>query len=252
METVINGLKINYIDEGAGEPVLFLHGWGSSILPFTNLINTLKPTHRVVALDFPGCGQSQTMENPWDINDYCDFVLEFIKKLNLDNPTLIGHSHGGRVILKLLGEKMLNPKKVVLLDSAGLIPKKSLKQKIRARSFKAIKQVLNIPIFNKNREKLLDKARKKYGSADYNAAPEVLRKTLVNVVNVDLRHLLGNIQSSVLLVWGEKDTATPLSDAKIIEAGIKDCGLCVIKDGGHFAFLDNPYQASAILKSFLG
>ena len=77
---VINGLKINYIDEGAGEPVLFLHGWGSSILPFTNLINTLKPTHRVVALDFPGCGQSQTMETPWDINDYCDFVLEFIKK----------------------------------------------------------------------------------------------------------------------------------------------------------------------------
>lgn len=252
METVIKGLKINYIDEGAGEPVLFLHGWGSSILPFTNLINTLKPTHRVVALDFPGCGQSQTMETPWDINDYCNFVLEFIKAIGLENPTLIGHSHGGRVILKLLGEKMLNPKKVVLLDSAGLIPKKSLKQKIKAKSFKAIKKVLSLPIFNKNREKLLDKARKKYGSADYNAAPEVLRKTLVNVVNVDLRNLLGNIESSVLLVWGEKDTATPLSDAKIIEAGIKDCGLCVIKDGGHFAFLDNPYEASAILKSFLG
>lgn len=252
LETVIGGLKINYTDEGNGDPVLFLHGWGSSILPFTNLINTLKPTHRVVAIDFPGCGQSETMKTPWDINDYCDFVLEFIEKVGLNNPTLIGHSHGGRVILKLLGDKKLNPQKVVLLDSAGLIPKKSLKQKIRAKSFKTIKLVLNLPIFNKNREKLLDKARKKYGSADYNAAPEVLRKTLVNVVNVDLRHLLGSIESSVLLVWGEKDTATPLSDAKIIEAGIKDCGLCVIKDGGHFAFLDNPYQASAILKSFLG
>ncbi len=252
METVINGLKINYIDEGAGDPVLFLHGWGSSILPFTNLINTLKPTHRVVALDFPGCGQSETMKTPWTIDDYCNFVLEFIKKLDLNNPTLIGHSHGGRVILKLLGEKMLNPKKVVLLDSAGLIPQKSVKQKIRAKSFKAIKKVLSLPMFNNNREELLNKARKRYGSADYNAAPEVLRKTLVNVVNVDLRHLLGNIKSSVLLIWGEKDTATPLADAKIIEAGIKGSGLCVIKDGGHFAFLDNPYQASAILKSFLG
>ncbi len=252
METVINGLKINYIDEGVGSPVLFLHGWGSSILPFTNLINTLKPTHRVVALDFPGCGESETMKTPWDINDYCNFVLEFIEKVGLNNPTLIGHSHGGRVILKLLGEKMLNPEKTVLFDSAGLIPKKSVKQKIRAKSFKAIKKVLSLPIFNKNREKLLNKARKKYGSADYNAAPEVLRKTLVNVVNVDLRHLLGNIKSSVLLIWGEKDTATPLNDAKIIEAGIKGSGLCVIKDGGHFAFLDNPYQCSAILKSFLG
>ncbi len=252
LQTEINGLKINYIDEGTGAPVLFLHGWGSSILPFTNLINTLKPSHRVVALDFPGCGESETMKTPWTIDDYCNFVLEFIEKVGLDNPTLIGHSHGGRVILKLLGEKRLNPKKVVLLDSAGLIPKKSIKQKIRAKSFKLVKSVLKLPFFNKNREKLLNKARKKYGSADYNAAPEVLRKTLVNVVNVDLRHLLGNIESSVLLIWGEKDTATPLSDAKTIEAGIKDCGLCVIKDGGHFAFLDNPYQSSAILKSFLG
>lgn len=248
----INGLNINYTDEGNGTPVLFLHGWGSSILPFSNLINTLKESHRVIAFDFPGCGKSDTMKEPWNIDDYCDFVLEFLKELKVENAVIIGHSHGGRVALKLVGENRLFPPKVVLIDSAGLIPKKSLKQKLRARTFKCIKKVLLLPIIKNFSGSLLEKARTHFGSADYNAAPPVLRKTLVNVVNVDLRDLLPNIKCPTLLIWGENDTATPLSDAQIMEKLIPDSGLCVIKDGGHFSFLDSPYEASAILKSFLG
>lgn len=252
MKINIDGLNINCIDEGSGEAILFLHGWGSSILPFARLINTLKETHRVVAIDFPGCGESDTMSEPWDIDDYCNLVLKVIEKLNIENPVLIGHSHGGRVIMKLVGSGLFSPPKIVFLDAAGLIPKKSFKQKLRAKSFKFIKAVLSLPIINKFSDSLLEKARKHYGSADYNAAPPVLRKTLVNVVNIDLRHLLPNISCPTLLVWGENDTATPLSDAKIIESLIKDSGLCVIKGGGHFSFLDSPFEACAILKSFLG
>lgn len=252
MKINIDGLNINYIDDGKGEAVLFLHGWGSSIIPFTRLINTLKETHRVVAIDFPGCGESDTMSEPWDIDDYCNFVLKVIEKLNIENPVLIGHSHGGRVIMKLVGSGLFSPPKIVFLDAAGLIPKKSFKQKCAAKSFKIIKTVLSLPIINKFSASLLEKARKHFGSADYNAAPPVLRKTLVNVVNVDLRHLLPNISCPTLLIWGENDTATPLRDAKTIESLVKDSGLCVIKGGGHFSFLDSPFEACAILKSFLG
>ena len=252
MQINIDGLNINYIDEGEGEEILFLHGWGSSILPFTRLINDLKANHRVVALDFPGCGQSDMMNEAWNIDDYCSFVIKFIKALNLNNPVLVGHSHGGRVIMKLTGSGLLQPPKIVFLDAAGLIPKKSLKQKFKAKSFKIIKWFLTLPVIKKYSGELLDRARKRYGSADYNAAPPVLRKTLVNVVNVDLRELLPNICCPTLLVWGENDTATPLRDAKIIESLIKDAGLCVIKGGGHFSFLDSPFEVSAILKSFLG
>ncbi len=252
MQINIDGLNINYIDKGEGEEILFLHGWGSSILPFSRLINTLKVNHRVVALDFPGCGESDTMVEPWDIDDYCSFVIKFIKAVNLKNPVLIGHSHGGRVIMKLAGSGQLNPPKIVFLDAAGLIPKKSLKQKFKAKSFKTIKWFLTLPVIKNFSGGLLEKARNHYGSADYNAAPPVLRKTLVNVVNTDLRHLLPNIACPTLLVWGENDTATPLSDAKIIESLIKDAGLCVIKGGGHFSFLDSPFEVDAILKSFLG
>ena len=251
MEITVKNLKVNYVDEGRGTPILLLHGWGSGSVAFRGIINAFKDSFRLIAPDFPGCGGSDTMETPWTLTDYEDFVLEFIEKLGIENPIMMGHSHGGRVTLALCAKGRLSPEKIVLLDAAGLIPKKSFKQKLRAKSFKAIKRVLTLPVIKNFSGDLLDKARAHYGSADYNAAPPVLRSTLVNLVNTDLRDILPSIKSSALLIWGEKDTATPLSDAKIIESLIPDAGLCVIKGAGHFAFAENPRQTYAILNSFL-
>lgn len=250
MFTEINGLNIEYSISGEGEiPVLLLHGWGSSFEVYNGIISALGDRCKLYALNFPGCGNSEIMKNAWNLNDYCNLVTEFINKLGIDNPILIGHSHGGRVILKLCGEKILMPEKIVLLDSAGLIPEKTFKQKARAKSFKAIKAILK-PLGNLGKP-LLEKARKHYGSADYLAAPPVLRQTLVSLVNTDLRDILQNITCPSLLIWGENDTATPLSDAKTIEKLIPDAGLCVIKGTGHYSFCERPYEAAAILRSFI-
>ncbi len=252
MEITVKNLKINYEQKGSGRDVLLLHGWGSSAQVYFPLMNALCDICRFTALDFPGCGGSETMKEPWDTKDYADLVLEFIEKTELENPIIIGHSHGGRVCLYLTSMGLINPPKIVLLDAAGLIPKKSFKQILRAKSFKAIKNILTLPIIKNHSESLLNKARAHYGSADYNAAPPVLRQTLVKLVNTDLRSILPNITCPTLLIWGDKDTATPLSDAKIIESLIKDSGLCVLKDTGHFSFCEKPFEAHAILRSFLG
>ena len=247
----IDGLNIEYCEQGAGTPVLLLHGWGASFDTYRGIINTLKNRCRVVAVNFPGCGKSDTMKVPWTLEDYCDFVLKFIKAVELEDPILFGHSHGGRVTMKLVADGLVNPPKIVLLDAAGLIPKKSLKQKLRAKSFKTIKTVLTLPVIKSFSGSLLEKARNHYGSADYNAAPLVLRQTLVSLVNTDIRDILHKISCPTLLIWGENDTATPLADAKIIESLIPDCGLCVLKDCGHFAFCEKPFEANAIINSFI-
>lgn len=251
MNVIVDGLSINYTDVGDGIPVLLLHGWGSSNTVYKGIINTLSSRCRLVAPDFPGCGGSDIMKEPWDLDKYCDFVLKFMKATGLENPIMMGHSHGGRVTLYMTAKGMVSPEKIVLLDAAGLIPKKSFKQKFRAKSFKVIKAVLTLPLIKQFSGDLLDKARRHYGSADYNAAPDVLRKTLVSLVNTDIREFLPNIKCPSLLIWGENDTATPLSDAKIIESLIPDSGLCVIKGTGHFSFCEKPYEANAIINSFI-
>ncbi len=252
MFTEIKGLKTEYQIWGEGSiPVLLLHGWGASFDTYRGIAAALGDRCRLYAVNFPGCGGTETMHEPWNLDDYCDFVLEFINAMKLDNPIMIGHSHGGRVVMKTVADGRVNPPEIVLLDAAGLIPKKSFRQKMRARNFKIIKRVLTLPPLKNHTQSMLDRARAHYGSADYNAAPEALRKTLVNLVNTDIREILPNIKCPTLLIWGENDTATPLEDAKTIESLIPDAGLCIIKGTGHFSFCEKPYEAHAILRSFI-
>ena len=254
METQICGLKTEYMITGDGDiPVVLIHRWGSSFDVYKAVIAGLSDRCKLYAVNFPGCGGSETMKTPWNIDDYCDFVLEFVSfaKVDISKAVFIGHSHGGRVILSLAGNGKIEPSKIVLLDSAGIVAEKSRKQKRRAKNYKRIKKVLSFPVINKFSAGLLDKARKHYGSADYNAAPPVLRQTLVSLVNTDLRDIIGNIDCPTLLIWGENDTDTPLSSAEIIKSGIRDSGLCVIKGTGHFSFCQKPYEALAILRAFI-
>ncbi len=248
----IDNFDINYIVEGEGSPILLLHGWGSSNVVWRNIINYLKNRYTLYALDFPGCGESSMPKAPLDLNDYNNLVIEFCKKLNIIDPIIMGHSHGGRVALSLMANNLLSFNKAILFDSAGIIAKKSLKTRFKIKTFKFCKKVLTLPIIKNYTERTLNTLKNYFGSNDYSNAPDVMKKTLVNVVNVDLRKELGNINVSTLLIWGDKDTDTPLTNAKLIEELIPDCGLCVLKGCGHFALIEKPYEVNAILNSFLG
>ena len=78
-----------------------------------------------------------------------------------------------------------------------------------------------------------------------------MRQIMSKVVNEDLRHLMPKISCPTLLIWGSNDTATPISDAKIMEKLIPDAGLVEFPGVGHYSFLENPFQFRAVLSSFL-
>lgn len=249
----INGYKINYTDEGDGQAVVLLHGWGSSLEVWKMIINNLKEQggYRIVALDFPGCGGSPIPDEPMELSDYTGIVTELCSKLNIQNPILFGHSNGGRVTLALVGLGLLKVKKAIIFGGAGLKPKTSFKNKVKVASFKTVKFFLTLPGIKNHTEDTLNKARQHFGSSDYNSAPEVMRKTLVKLVNTDLRYLLGKIDCPTLLIWGSNDTAVPLYLAKIMEKEIPDAGLCVFEGCGHFAFIEKPVDTNLIINSFL-
>lgn len=144
----INNIKINYEQKGEGELVVLLHGWGSNIKLFANLIELLSAKYKVVAMDMPGFGESEEPPSAWCVDDYVDFVIDFLKDMNAEKVTLLGHSFGGRVIIKLNSRKDLpfEINKVILVDSAGILPPKSNKKSFRTYYYKFGKAVLSTGI----------------------------------------------------------------------------------------------------------
>lgn len=251
MQININGIDINYIDCGSGRPILMLHGWGASAGCWNGLIKAFSPYFRIIAPDFPGCGQSDIPAYPLTNDDYADIVKQFIEKLGLEEAIIFAHSHGGRVTLKMLSKGYISPEKIVLFGSAGVVLPKKFSKRCKIATYKAIKKLLLLPGISKFSGPLLDKTRKAFGSADYASANEIMRKTMVQVISEDLRHTFKDIKSSVLLIWGENDTDTPLAAGKIMESLIPDAGMCIIKGAGHYSYIDRPGEVIAILQSFL-
>lgn len=254
MECMIDGLKLNYEIAGEGQPLLMLHGWGSNLQAFQCLVPALSDKYQVIRLDFPGFGKSSPVPRVFCVDDYVDITIKFIQFLQLTKLSLAGHSFGGRVIIKLNSRQKLpfEIDKNILIDSAGILPVKTLKKIVRQRVFKMGKAVLNLPPVKAAFPDALDRFRAHFGSADYNAATGFLRDTMVKAINEDLQPYLKNIARPTLLIWGDQDTATPMRDAHIMEKEIPDAGLVVVKNAGHFSFLKDPYLVIAVIQSFLG
>lgn len=248
----INGLSIEYVDQGAGEVVLLLHGWNAPASTYRLIIDHLSTRYRVIAPNAPGCGGSDEPPVPWVVDDFVDFTIAFAKALGIEKATLMGHSFGGRTIIKLMNrkERPFAVDKIVLLDAAGIKPKRSLSYYVKVYSFKTLKAICSVQPFKAMFPNAVENARKKRGSADYRAASEVMRRTMSLCINEDLTPLLGGVDVPTLLIWGENDTATPMRDAHIMEKGIPDAGLVVLK-GGHFAFAEAWGQCSRVLDVFL-
>lgn len=253
MQLEINNLKVNYLEKGpqTKTSVVLLHGWGASISAFNPIIDNLSKKFKVYAIDFPGFGLSDKPDKSYHVEDYSKIVLEFINKMNLKDVILIGHSFGGRVIIKLVGKLGFSPKKIILVDSAGIRPKKSLKVKIRERIYKCIKKVARIILGKAKADKIINKYKNKLGSEDYKNADETMKEVFKNVINEDLTDYLPNIKAPTLLVWGDKDTETPISDAKIMESLIPDSGIVTIRGAGHFSYLDNTTFFLTVVNNFL-
>ena len=233
----INGYKTFYKQKGKGKNLLLLHGWGGNKDCFGPFFDNMSNHFCVTALDFWGFGQSDFPPEQADTFWYAKMTREFVSALGIEGCNIVAHSFGGRVAIILSREKGLFGN-VVLCSSAGMKPKFNLKRYIKTKKYK--------------RAKKRGKNTKRYGSNDYKNLPVQMQGVFVRVVNDFLESCAKNTVANVLLVWGKKDKTTPLYMAKKLNRLIKNSGLVVINDGGHFCFLDDFYTFSLVVESFFG
>lgn len=235
------------LGEKSDTAVVMLHGWASNSELFRNSAIPVSSKFYVLAPDMPGNGVTPEPPSAWFVDDYVNFVIHFIEHFGIKKVILLGHSFGGRVIIKMANRKDLpfTVEKIILVDSAGIRPEKTEEQKKKESILKFGKKLLS------KTPALLDKMQSMVGSADYKAASPLMRQVLVNTVNEDLTPLLSGVMPETLLIWGTLDTATPISDAEKMEKLMPNAGLAKIEGCGHFAFIENPVLYNAILASFL-
>ena len=254
METVINGLRTNYLVSGRGRDVIVLQGWGTSVELYSDLCAHLSAYMRVWIPDLPGAGRTAEPAAPMCADDYADFVCLFAERMGLENVSLIGHSNGGRVAIKLAARKDsgLIIDKMALMGCAGIVHEKTPGQLRKAKLYKAGKSILGSAPVRLVFPNALENFKRRQGSDDYRRASPVMRDTLVRLVNEDLRALLPQIKQPTLLIFGENDTATPLSDGELMEKLIPDAGLVRVAGAGHYAYLEQPGLIYRVLDSFFG
>ena len=239
--------NLYYEKYGSGKKsIIILPGWGDIRTSWNYIIDFLKDDFTVYIVDYPGFGNSKFPDKDLTIYDYTDIIYNWIQSLEIKDPILIGHSFGGRIIITLTGYYHYPFKHIVLMDSAGIKPRKTLRSILRNSFYKALKKGRYL-LPKKYRDKYLTKIFSIFASPDYRNLEDKMRPTFRNVISEDLRHYLEKINANTLIIWGNKDTSTPIQDATLMHQKIPDSELIILDKVGHFPYLERPNLICNIL-----
>lgn len=243
---LIKDVSINYSCSGTSkDTVVLLHGWGQNMTMMVQIENHLADRFTVYNIDLPGFGKSDTPLIAWSVYDYADCLKQFMDRLSIYDPIIIAHSFGARLAIILAANNDIS--KMVLTGAAGIKDKRHLDYYIKVYSYKLAKNTLKIFGLKKYQEQLSNNA----GSSDYQNTSGVMRATFVKIVNEDLTKYLSDIKAEVLLVWGEKDMATPLWMGKMMAELIPNAGLAIFENDDHYAYYNQTSRFLKVLDIFL-
>ncbi len=250
---VINGIYINYRTIGNGPVFLLLHGWNHDSSHWERTAKIIaEQGFKVIIPDLPGFGKSQSLETPWTLENYKDFVLEFCRQTELKEVILFGHSFGGRISILLTSESNdLKINKLILCATAGLYKKQSEKFKLInavAGLFSKIFDNLGLSDFKNSLKEFYIRMM----NSDYRKAnSDIMRQTLKNIQSETLFHRIPKISVQTKIIWGKVDGITPLKSAYYLKANIKNSEIAILEKGNHSPHIYMPESLAQEIISFL-
>lgn len=238
--------------------VVIVPGWGYLTEKWEPLLKDMRDEGwQVTFLDVPGL-TGEELKKAWTLENYVDWLEEKLKGKN--ELMLIGHSNGGRVIVKYLATKQdKRVQKVVLIGSAGLIDKRWWKRLKKAGWEKVArwgKKLTGESVFWR---KLMYRVVREH---DYERANEVMKKTMVNLIKEDLseeleklgRETTESVDSGAgkfLLIWGENDGQTPLFQGRAMKEKLgEQAKLVIVEEARHSPQFTHEKQVWQSIKEF--
>jgi pimeloyl-ACP methyl ester carboxylesterase len=254
----INGLRIAFRRQGAGPPLVLIHGGLSDSRQWRRQLEALSAAFTVVAWDAPGCGQSSDPPEHFRLADYADCLAAWIAALGLEQPHVLGLSFGGGLALELYQRHPTVPRTLVLASAyagwAGSLPQKAVADRLQ----QGLRQAELPPE---------DVARAWLPSLFSDPAPiELVAETaaimaafhpvgmrvmLQAFAEADLRPVLPRIAVPTLLLYGDADRRSPPSIADELHAQIPTSTLVVMPGVGHLSNVEAPERFNAEVRRFL-
>jgi pimeloyl-ACP methyl ester carboxylesterase len=221
---------------GKGPHLLMLHGWGHTHRELRPLAELLAHRFSVSLVDLPGFGQSSIPKSVWGAYDYADRLIAHLDEEGIKTTHLFGHSFGGKVAMALAARYPDRVDRVVLLNASGHPLRRTAKQAARVTAIRYANKLF--------RAWGSGWIGQRYGSSDYQAAGP-MKDILVRSVNESLSQDIGKVQADTLLMWGEKDTETPVESGRQIHAMLPNSQLVTFPERGHNLFLDAGHHLCA-------
>lgn len=238
----VDGISVRLVRIGAARepadlPVVVLHGWGAHIEAIGPIVTPLVEQTEVLALDLPGFGESGDPPEPWGSDDYARFVAALLDRAGISRCHLVGHSRGGAIAICLAARRPELVERMILVDSAGLRPKRGVRYRLRVALAK-LGRLLGL--LGPPGRRLQERIRGRVASTDYLEASPAMRDTFRRVIAEDLSGLLPGIEQPCLLVWGKEDDDTPPWMGERMAELLPDGALVTLDGAGHFSYADQP------------
>lgn len=232
-------------------PILILCGWNLSPACYSNLVLLLKDQgYKVYCPDLPGFGAS-VLQSEYTVPQYASYISNYVKKNNIQDSIVIGHSFGGRIAIYLAATQKKLFSKIVLTGVPGYPPVPSLKVTLFKFIAKTGSFIFSMPIISMFSEPFKKLLYFSAGSFDYYKASGVKRETFKNIISFKLDQYLRQINTSTLLVWGYDDSIVPVRVAKKISARISDSELRILPNENHGVLYKNPQLFFKTIKQFI-
>ncbi|MDX9755373.1 MAG: alpha/beta hydrolase [bacterium] len=250
-----DSVRVRFRDQGEGVPILYLHGWGTSLDWFLPLMDSLLPSGRHLLLDFPGFGESERPQSAWGTEAYAELIRRFLVDRQAASCIVIGHSFGGRVAIRLAHRYPDLVKGLVLIAAAGLRRKVPFWKRLKIQTIRKVANGAKAILPGQLGQRIKDGLYAKIASRDYLQAG-AMRPIFVKVVNEDLAPLLQKIQTPSLLLWGSDDTETPPSMGKQMKEYLAHARYLELPGFDHYTILSRAqhqvgYQIQQFMKGIV-
>jgi len=269
----LDGVRIAMIDEGAGRPVVLLHGLSSYMGYWEHQIPELSNDHRVLALDLPGFGMSSRPDASYTPPWFASLVVDWMDDVGLESAVFVGHSMGGQVALTLALEHPDRVDALVLAAPAGFETftpgaadwMKSWWTESRAMHSgeEDIRATMTTMVFNRHDEgveRLIEERVRLGRHPDFGGTSVAVSRSIAGMLDHPVTDRLGEVDVPTLIVFGTDDRMIPnpvftggrtSTIARRGHEAIAGSDLVLINGAGHTVHHDAPTEFNQAVTRFL-